>query len=59
MWTEHQPTAQILQRAVLLARESGAVLRSQLDRVQGPTVAAVDFKVINAALILFPNGGAW
>ena len=33
-----------------------AVLRSQLDRVQGETAAAVDFKVINAALIiLFPS----
>ena len=45
MWTQHRPTAQILQRVVLLARESLAVLRDQLDSVQGQDAIAVDFKV--------------
>ena len=45
MWTQHHPTAPILRRVVLLARESIAVLRSQLDSVQTLDVGTVDFKV--------------
>ena len=45
MWTQHHPTAPILRRVVLLARESIAVLRSQLDSVQALDVSAIDFKV--------------
>ncbi|KAK2165674.1 hypothetical protein NP493_1357g00033 [Ridgeia piscesae] len=46
MWTQHHPTAPILRRVVLLARESIAVLRSQLDSVQALDVSAIDFKQI-------------
>jgi len=51
MWTQHHPTAPILRRVVLLARESIAVLRAQLDSVQALDVNTVDFKV--STIVMF------